>query len=89
MESRKMPNKESRLKPLHFLWSHSQLLQPARTLTEQAEDWTDLACAVGYLVFLVYLVHGVAVTFSWSSIFGLGGIAAAIIVTRLVIRHLS
>lgn len=84
-----MPNENPRLNPLQFIWKHSRLLEPARTLTEQAEDWTDLACAVGYLVLLVYLVHGMAVTFSWSSILGLGGIAAAIIAVRLVIRRLS
>ena len=77
------------LKPLRFIWNHSQLLAPARQIAEDAEDWTDRACAVGYLVLLGCLLYGMAIAFSWTAILSLGALAIVVILVRIAIQRLS
>jgi len=83
-----MLNNRSFPNPLRFYFNHSQLLAPARNLYRQAEDWTDYACVIGYLVFLAAMLYWAATTFSMSFLIGLGGFAITVILIRLGCQYL-
>lgn len=71
------------LKPFRFIWNRSQLLAPARTILEEAEDWTDAACVAGYVVLAVFLLYVAAISFSLEFLLALGRFAVAAVLLRI------
>ncbi len=83
-----MPNHRSFPNPFRFYFNHSRVLAPARNLYRQAEDWTDYAYAVGYLIFLFAMLLLGALTLPPAFIHALGAAAIVVILVRLVWQYL-
>jgi hypothetical protein len=79
--------KDSFLRPIRFIWNHSSLLAPARRVSENGGDWTDAACAAGYVVLLFFLLYGLALSLSGWFLLGTAAVAVAMILVRLAIRR--
>ena len=82
-----MPNKNVFFTPFRFVYHRSQLLAPARQILEDAEDWTDYACAAFYLVLLLAVLYGLAVSLSTEFMLAVGAFAVTVILARIGISH--
>jgi hypothetical protein len=82
-----MTNKNVLFTPFRFVYQHSQLLAPARQILEDAEDWTDYVCAAFYLVLLIAVLYGLAVSLSTEFMLAVGGLAVTVILARIAIGH--
>lgn len=77
------------LAPFSLVWNCSNVLAPARNMIEQAEDWTDYACAAFWIVFISTILLFFAYHLSMEFILQVGAVAVAIVTVRLAWHHLT